>query len=155
MNLKIYKWFINSWFFYSILFIMTYTNKNKLNIEYNLNDKQVEIVSYLLIILIIFLFIKWFNKWIYQYNIRAFWKITLGEVKEEKYTATKYYKYKITFIDDNFNKVTFQEKHAPLFLNERWKSNIFWNNPLWSKENPYPKIKIMYDKSNSQNAIIF
>lgn len=155
MDIKNYKWFMNSWFFYSLLSSLIYSKKSKLNIEYNLNDKYIEIVWYLLIILIIFFTIKWLKKWLFQYKIRTYWITTLGEIKEEKSTGKKnYYKYVIIFIDNDWKEITFQERHTTLFLNERWKSDIMWYKPLWSKERPFPKINIIYDKFNSKNAII-
>jgi hypothetical protein len=152
---NIYKSFINRYLFYSISSFILYINKEQIIIDYKLDNNYTLIIFISLILITLYFWIKWINRWFFEYDIRNNWFKTIWTVLEEKHIGqVNYNKYSIKFIDNNEKEIIFEEKHSGIYLSDWWSLNKF-KKILWLIENIYPKVEVMYNKDNSENAIIY
>lgn len=161
MKLNYFKWFINRWFYNTLIFYGLYAADLDIKwdiklIDFYFNEYYLILLESLFLILAIISLIFWLKKWMYQYNIRLEGIITSWEIIEEKmsFFYKNLYKYTIKFHDNNSNEIIFKENHKCLLDYKEQKQlnteSVEWLE--WTKI--FPKIDIMYDKFDSNKAII-
>jgi hypothetical protein len=140
--------------FYSFYILNLDFKSNFKILDFEFNQIHVNILEYIFICFSIISLIMWLKKWMYQYNIRSEWIITLWKIIEEKHCLgyRKYYKYKIEFLDTNSKMIVFEEIHTSLLeskkqMYDNWIEWLEWTNIC-------PKVEIIYDKFDSLKAII-
>jgi hypothetical protein len=126
------------------------------NINFHFNEYYLPVIEYIFLFFSMLSLYLWIKKGIYQYDIRSEWIWISWEIIEAKicYGYRNFYKYTIKFYDNNSNEIIFQEKHKGLL---EYKEQKQLNETLiewleWTKT--FPKIDIMYDKFDSNKAII-
>ena len=161
MKLNNFKWFLNRWLYYSLIFYGLYSFNLDIKwdikwINYHFSEYYIPIIEYIFLFSSIVSLIFWLKKWMYQFNIRSEWILTSWEIIEEKmsFFYRNLYKYTIKFHDNNSNEIIFKENHKCLL---EYKEQKQLNEELiewleWTKT--FPKIEVMYDKFDSNKAII-